>query len=82
MPELPEVENARRLIAEHALGRPIADVDDTDRYVLRPHPPGELKAALTIEAAGASKSAAAAVEKAGGKLILPPKPAAEAPAKA
>lgn len=47
MPELPEVENARRLIAEHALGRRIADVDDSDRYVLRPHPPGELKAALT-----------------------------------
>jgi large subunit ribosomal protein L15 len=44
---------------------------------------GELKAAVTIEAAGASKSAAAAVEKAGGKLLLPPpKPAAEAPAKA
>ena len=43
---------------------------------------GELKAAVTIEAAGASKSAAAAVEKAGGKLVLPPKPAAEAPAKA
>ncbi|MGH6809046.1 MAG: 50S ribosomal protein L15, partial [Ensifer adhaerens] len=33
---------------------------------------GELKAAVTIEAAGASKSAAAAVEKAGGKLLLPP----------
>jgi large subunit ribosomal protein L15 len=43
---------------------------------------GELKAALTIEAAGASKSAVAAVEKAGGKLLLPPKPAADAPAKA
>ena len=43
---------------------------------------GQLKAALTIEAAGASKSAVAAVEKAGGKLLLPPKPAADAPAKA
>jgi large subunit ribosomal protein L15 len=43
---------------------------------------GELKAAVTIEAAGASKSAVAAVEKAGGKLVLPPEPAAEAPAKA
>jgi large subunit ribosomal protein L15 len=43
---------------------------------------GELKAALTIEAAGASKSAVAAVEKAGGKVLLPPKPAADAPAKA
>ncbi len=43
---------------------------------------GELKAAVTIEAAGASKSAAAAVEKAGGKVLLPPKPAADAVAKA
>ena len=44
---------------------------------------GELKAALTIEAAGASKSAVAAVEKTGGKLLLPPpKPTAEAAAKA
>jgi large subunit ribosomal protein L15 len=32
---------------------------------------GELKATLTIEVAGASKAAAQAVEKAGGKLILP-----------
>jgi large subunit ribosomal protein L15 len=32
---------------------------------------GDLKATLTIEVAGASKAAAQAVEKAGGKLILP-----------
>jgi large subunit ribosomal protein L15 len=32
---------------------------------------GALKAKLTIEAAGASKTAIAAVEKAGGKVILP-----------
>ncbi len=32
---------------------------------------GELKAALTIEVAGASKAAVAAVEKLGGKVILP-----------
>jgi large subunit ribosomal protein L15 len=32
---------------------------------------GELKAKLTIEVAGASKAAVAAVEKAGGKVILP-----------
>ena len=32
---------------------------------------GELKAALTIEVAGASKAAIAAVEKAGGKVVLP-----------
>ena len=42
---------------------------------------GELKAAITIEVAGASKAAIAAVEKAGGKVVLPagaaaPKPSA------
>ena len=40
---------------------------------------GELTAALTIEVDGASRAAIAAVEKAGGKLILPaPKPEAAA----
>ena len=39
---------------------------------------GELKAALTIDVAGASPAAIAAVEKAGGKVILP---AGAAPAK-
>jgi large subunit ribosomal protein L15 len=33
---------------------------------------GEITAALTIEVAGASKAAIAAVEKAGGKVVLPP----------
>jgi formamidopyrimidine-DNA glycosylase len=47
MPELPEVERARALIAAHALGRRIAAVDDTDTYVSRPHQPGEIAAALT-----------------------------------
>ena len=47
MPELPEVENARRLIASQALGRTIVAVDDTDTFVCRPHSPGELRAALT-----------------------------------
>lgn len=47
MPELPEVERARALIAERALGRRIAAVDDTDAYVCRPHGPGEIAAALT-----------------------------------
>ena len=47
MPELPEVETARRLIAEEALGRRIVDVDDTDSFVCRPHSPGEIRAALT-----------------------------------
>jgi large subunit ribosomal protein L15 len=32
---------------------------------------GELRAAITIEVAGASGAAIAAVEKAGGKVILP-----------
>jgi formamidopyrimidine-DNA glycosylase len=47
MPELPEVETARRLIADLALGRRIVGVDDADRFVCRPHSPGELRAALT-----------------------------------
>jgi formamidopyrimidine-DNA glycosylase len=47
MPEEPEVEIARRLIADLALGRRIVGVDDTDTYVTRPHSPGELRAALT-----------------------------------
>lgn len=47
MPELPEVERARALIEERALGRRIAAVDDTDSYVCRPHAPGELATALT-----------------------------------
>ena len=47
MPELPEVEAARRLIAGQALHRRIVDVDDSDSYVGRPHAPGELRSALT-----------------------------------
>src|SRR5581483_871397 len=46
MPELPEVEQARLLIADRALGRKIAAVDDGDTYVSRPHMPGEIAAAL------------------------------------
>ncbi len=46
MPELPEVEIARSLIADQALHRRIVDVDDSDSYVTRPHPPGELRSAL------------------------------------
>jgi large subunit ribosomal protein L15 len=37
---------------------------------------GELKAKLTIDVAGASASAVAAVEQAGGKVVLPPQPEA------
>lgn len=40
---------------------------------------GELKAALTIEVAGASKAAIAAVEKLGGKVIVAAAKAAAAP---
>lgn len=46
MPELPEVERARALIEERALGRTVAAVDDTDGYVCRPHGPGEIADAL------------------------------------
>ena len=46
MPELPEVEIARSLIADEALNRLIVDVDDSDTYVCRPHSPGELRNAL------------------------------------
>lgn len=45
MPELPEAERAR-VTLEEILGRRIAAVDDTDTYVCRPHPPGEISAAL------------------------------------
>lgn len=45
MPELPEAERARRTL-EGVLGRLIARVDDQDAYVCRPHPPGEIAAAL------------------------------------
>src|SRR4051812_30676673 len=46
VPELPEVERARFLIEERALGRRISAVDDSDTYVCRPHAPGEIAAAL------------------------------------
>lgn len=46
MPELPEVETARKLITDSALGRVIIGVDDADTYVCRPHSPGQLRDAL------------------------------------
>src|ERR1700753_3131618 len=46
MPELPEVESARSVIARAALDREITDVDDSDAYVCRPHRPGDIRAAL------------------------------------
>lgn len=45
MPELPEVENARHVV-EKALGRVIAEVDDTDSFECRPHLPGDIARAL------------------------------------
>ena len=47
MPELPEVETARSLIAGQALHRRIVGVDDADTFVCRPHTPGQLRDALT-----------------------------------
>ncbi|MGN6303073.1 MAG: DNA-formamidopyrimidine glycosylase family protein [Angustibacter sp.] len=46
MPELPEVESARRVIEQRALRRRVVDVDDSDTYECRPHRPGDLRAAL------------------------------------
>lgn len=46
MPELPEVEFARRVVEQHALRRRIADVDDSDSYECRPHRPGDIRSAL------------------------------------
>ena len=46
MPELPEVESAREVIERTGLRRRIADVDDSDSYVCRPHVPGEIRHAL------------------------------------
>ncbi|HEY0815156.1 MAG TPA: DNA-formamidopyrimidine glycosylase family protein [Pseudonocardia sp.] len=45
MPELPEVESARRVLT-HALDREIVGIDDTDTWICRPHAPGEIAAAL------------------------------------
>lgn len=46
MPELPEVESARAVIERAALKRTIVDVDDSDTYECRPHPPGAIRTAL------------------------------------
>ncbi len=46
VPELPEVESARAVVERSALHRRIAEVDDTDSYVCRPHSAGELRDAL------------------------------------
>src|SRR5215218_4061302 len=46
MPELPEAERAREVLERHALGRVVADADDSDSYVCRPWPPGAIREAL------------------------------------
>ena len=46
VPELPEVELAREVLAG-ALDRKIRDVDDHDGWVCRPHAPGDIAAALS-----------------------------------
>src|SRR6201996_2386731 len=46
MPELPEVESARAVIERNGLRRRIADVNDSDTFVCRPHAPGEIRHAL------------------------------------
>src|SRR3974390_2442585 len=56
MPELPEVENARRLIADQALGRLIVAVDDTDTFVCRPHSPAERRGARPAAAPRGGKA--------------------------
>ncbi|GAA1880293.1 formamidopyrimidine-DNA glycosylase [Pseudonocardia ailaonensis] len=45
MPELPEVETARKVL-ELATDREIRSVDDNDEWVCRPHPPGQIARAL------------------------------------
>jgi large subunit ribosomal protein L15 len=65
--------DAARLVAAGVLRRP----GDGIRLLAK----GTLRAAVTIEAAGASQAAIAAVEAAGGKVVLPPgKAGAAAPA--
>jgi formamidopyrimidine-DNA glycosylase len=46
VPELPEVESARAVIARSGLNRRVADVDDADTWECRPHAPGEIRGAL------------------------------------
>jgi formamidopyrimidine-DNA glycosylase len=55
MPELPEVESARAVIERSGLRRRIADVDDSDSFVCRPHTPGEIRHALAGRELAAAK---------------------------
>ena len=63
--------DAARLVAAGVLRRP----GDGIRLLAK----GRLSAAITVEAAGASQAAIAAVEAAGGKVVLPPGKAGAAP---
>ncbi len=65
-----ETMTAASLFAAGVIGKP----HDGLRLLAK----GELKTKITIEAAGASKAAVAAVEKAGGRVVLPAPPAASA----
>lgn len=46
MPELPEAEKARRQLERLCVGLRIAEIDDRDEWVCRPHRPGEIDEAL------------------------------------
>jgi len=46
VPELPEAEKARLRLEKLCVGLRIAEVEDSDTWVCRPHAPGELDAAL------------------------------------
>jgi formamidopyrimidine-DNA glycosylase len=49
VPELPEAEKARRILERLCVGLRIAEVEDGDTWVCRPHQPGELDRALRGE---------------------------------
>jgi large subunit ribosomal protein L15 len=63
--------DARKLVAAHVLRRP----GDGIRLLAK----GTISAAITIEVAGASEAAVAAVEAAGGKVVILGRPAAAEP---
>jgi len=64
------------VIAEKTTGAGAAKIGRFER--VRVLGKGEIKTKIELKVAGASASAIAAVEKAGGKVELPPQPVAEA----